>query len=395
MKKKTLTIIVIVVVALAIIAKAELTFNPSARLLASIINFSESTLNNPDYLAYNIDLKDLFINYTNADIEYSGNAYIKKLEGFPYSINGTIKGQRSTNQKKFSCKSDLDVLVMDVGSVDFYAKDQTVYLSAPILGGLAYGFDTNSNLFLEAPDLTNDINHEWFHNNKKNIFNFVRNIDIKKTDVVYVDEDGTKCDELKITIPQGEGKFIWDLLGMDIPDHDINCSVFLDKHNHTRNITFDLSYKTKGAYISISGKNFSTIELLSPLPDNEKVVATIKRNGENNYTNSFVNNITYTTNLGKKYSMDFNMLMNFVDDGIKFEATDVTIKNDDLVLAQGYVNGRVATVENMGDVFENAGVDLSDVEVIDWDTIKNDTASFIDDAISQARENVDIFNIFD
>ncbi len=89
------------------------------------------------------------------------------------------------------------------------------------------------------------------------------------------------------------------------------------------------------------------------------------------------------------------MLMNFVDDGIKFEATDVTIKNDDLVLAQGYVNGRVATVENMGDVFENAGVDLSDVEVIDWDTIKNDTASFIDDAISQARENVDIFNIFD
>lgn len=394
MKKKTI-IIVIVVVALAIIAKAELTFNPSARLLASIINFSESTLNNPDYLAYNIDLKDLFINYTNADIEYSGNAYIKKLEGFPYSINGTIKGQRSTNQKKFSCKSDLDVLVMDVGSVDFYAKDQTVYLSAPILGGLAYGFDTDSNLFLEAPDLTNDINHEWFHNNKKNIFNFVRNIDIKKTDVVYVDEDGTKCDELKITIPQGEGKFIWDLLGMDIPDHDINCSVFLDKHNHTRNITFDLSYKTKGAYISISGKNFSTIELLSPLPDNEKVVATIKRNGENNYTNSFVNNITYTTNLGKKYSMDFNMLMNFVDDGIKFEATDVTIKNDDLVLAQGYVNGRVATVENMGDVFENAGVDLSDVEVIDWDTIKNDTASFIDDAISQARENVDIFNIFD
>ena len=134
-----------------------------------------------------------------------------------------------------------------------------------------------------------------------------RNIDIKKTDVVYVDEDGTKCDELKITIPQGEGKFIWDLLGMDIPDHDINCSVFLDKHNHTRNITFDLSYKTKGAYISISGKNFSTIKLLSPLPDNEKVVATIKRNGENNYTNSFVNNITYTTNLGKKYSMDFKL----------------------------------------------------------------------------------------
>ena len=395
MKKKKIGIIIVMVFALAIFIKAERDYNPSVKILASVVNFSETTLSSPDYLAYNIDLKDLFRNYTNADIEYSGNAYIKKLKGFPYSISGSIEGQRSSVQKKFSCKSNLDVLVLSVGEMEVYAQDETVYLVAPLLGGISYGFDTGSNLFLNAPNLNNDINHEWFHNNKRNIFDFVRRIEIEKTGAVYFDEDGTECDEFKITIPQGEGDFIWQLLGMDAPDHDINCSLFLDKHNHTRKITFDLSYKTEGAYISILGKNFSTMELYAPLPDNEQVVATIKRNGQSNYTNSFSNNITYTTNLGGTYTADFNVLMNYVDEGIKIEATDVAIKQNTTVLAQGYLKGRIKTKENMGDVFENANADLSNVTIIDWATIKNDTAPFIDDVISQARKNVDILNFFD
>ena len=126
MKNKKLGIIIVMVLALAILVKVELAFNPSVRLLASVVNFAESTLNSPDYLAYNIDLKDLFRNYTNADIDYSGNVYIKKLQGFPYSISGTVKGKRSSNQKKFSCNSSLDVLVLDVGEMDVYAQDQTV-----------------------------------------------------------------------------------------------------------------------------------------------------------------------------------------------------------------------------------------------------------------------------
>lgn len=395
MNKKKLGIIIVVVAVLTIFIKAELEFNPSVRVLASVIDFSESTLNSPDYLAYNIDLKDLFRNYTNADIKYTGTAYIKRLKGFPYSINGSIAGQRSATQKKFSCKSKLDVLVLDVGELDVYAQDETVYLVAPLLGDISYGFDTGNNLFLEAPNLNNDLNQEWFHNNKRNIFNFVRSIEITKTDEVYVDEDGTESNEFKIVIPQGQGDFIWELLGTDAPDHDINCSLYLDKHNHTRKITFDLSYKTKGAYISVFGKNCGTIEMYAPLPDDETVVATIKRNGQTDYTNSFTNNITYTTNKDVVYSMDFNTLMNFVDDGIKIEANDFTVSEGSTVLAEGYMKGRVSTVDDMKDVFQTAGFDKSKVTVIDWATIKNDTASFIDDVISQARKNVQIFNLFD
>lgn len=393
--KKKLGIALIIIFTVAIFIKAELDFNPSVRVLASVINFSESTLNSSDYLAYNIDLKDLFRNYTNADISYTGSAYIKKVKGFPYSISGSIKGERSPEQKKFSCKADLDVLVLNVGKMDVYAEDDTIYLVAPMLGNISYGFDTNENLFLKAPNLNNDINREWFHNNKKNIFNFIRKIDIKKTAKTYTDEDGTKATEFAVTIPKGEGDFIWELLGMDAPDHDIKSYIYLDKFNHTRKLVFDLSYKRKGAYISIYGKNLSTLELFSPLPDNEQVIATIKRDGNTTYTNAYINNITYTTNAGDKFTIDSGALLNYVDDGIKMELTDLVVAKNNTSLAEGYVKGKIKQVDNMGDVFKNAGADLSHVDIIDWDEIKNDTASFIDDVISKARDNVDIFDIFD
>lgn len=390
--KKKLRITIIILFALVIFIKAELDFNPSVRVLSSVIHFSETTLNSPDYLAYNVDLKDLFRNYTNADTRYSGKAYIKKVKGFPYSISGSIKGERSPEQKKFSCKSNLDVLVLDVGELDIYAQDETIYLVAPLLGDISYGFDTGNNLFLKAPNLNNDINKEWFHNNKKNIWNFVRSIGIEKTGEKYVDEDGTESSEFQITIPQGEGDFIWELLGIQAPDHDIKCSIFLDRFNHTRKLVFDLSYKTKGAYISIYGKNLSTMELYAPLPDNELVVSTIKRNGETTYTNSFTDSITYYASTGDVYSINCGVLLNYIDDGIKMEATDIIVAKNKDTLAEGYMKGKIKTVENMGDVFENADADLSSVTVIDWNTIKNDTASFVDDVISKARENVDLLD---
>ena len=84
--------------------------------------------------------------------------------------------------------------------------------------------------------------------------------------------------------------------------------------------------------------------------------------------------------------------MNYIEDGIKIEASDIVVAQNKTVIAQGSMNGRIQTVEDMGDVFENANADLSRVTVIDWDTIKNDTASFVDDVIEQARKNVDLFD---
>ena len=391
--KKKIGIILIIIFTIAIFIRAQLKFNPQVRLLASVINFSESTLKSSEYLAYNIDLKDLFTNYANSDIRYSGTASIKRIEGFPYSINGSIKGKRSLSQEKFSCNANLDVLVLEIGELDLYAKEDTVYLVAPILGGLSYGFDTGDNLFLETPNLNNDINREWFHNNKRNIYEFIQNITIEKTENTFVDEDETVAEEFKITIPEGQGGFIWELLGMNAPDHDIICSVFLDKYNHTRKLVFDLSYKTEGAYISIYGNNLSTLEMYAPLPDNEEVRATIKRDGDTIYTNSFSDSLSYYASNGDVYTLNCGMLLNYVEEGIKMEVSKIVVAKNKQTLAEGYVKGKISTDKNMGDVFEN--VDLSDVTIIDWDTIKNDTASFVDDVMSQARTNVDLFNLLD
>lgn len=358
----------------------------------SIIDFSESTLTSSDYLAYGIDLKDLFRNYTNSDISYRGSAYLKKVDGFPYSISGSIEGQRSPEQRKFSCESNLNVLVLNVGALNAYAEDDTVYLVAPMLGGISYGFDTNDDLFLKAPSLNYDITREWFHENKKNIWDFVQKIDIEKTDQIFVDTDGTEAQEYSITVPQGEGDFIWDLLDIAPPDHDIKCSLYLDKWNHTRKIVFDLSFKTEGAYVAIYGNDCNSLEIYSPLPDGESVTCTIKRDGTNNYTNAYINNLTYKTSGGDTFSMDSKGYLNYTDEGFKLELSDIVVSKNNQVLAEGYINGRIKKEENMGDVFENAGVDLSDVKVIDWDTIKNDTASFVDDVIDQARKNVDLFD---
>ena len=390
--KKKLSIALIIIIALIIFIKAELDFNPSVRILASVINFSESTLNSSDYLAYGIDLKDLFCNYSNADIDYSGSIYLKKVKDFPYSISGSIQGQRSSSQKKFSCKSNLDVFVLSVGEMNVFAEESTIYLAAPMLGDTSYSFDTGEDLFPQAPNLNHDINHQWFHENKKNILHFVRSIDIQKTSNTFTDEDGTKAQEYRLVIPQGQGDFIWDLLGMTPPDHDINTSLYLDGHNHARKVVFDLSYKTKGAYVSIYGKNLSTLEIYSPLPDNEEVVFTIKRNGDYKYTNSFSDNITYTTNQGDSYTLDCGVLLNYTEEGIKTEVKDLTIAKGKTTLVEGYMKGKLKPVEDMGDIFKNAKADFSNNIVVDWDTIKNDTASFVDDVISKARENVDLFN---
>ncbi len=379
---------------LAIFVKVEVDSNPSVRLLLSVVSFSEKTLSSQNYLAYDINLENLFSDYTNSDIKYSGNAYVKKVKGFPYSLSGSISGERSLAQKKFSCESNMNVLVLNVGELDFYAEDQTIYVVAPMLGDLSYGFDTGLDLFKKGPSFTQDLTKEWFHENKGNIINFINSIDIQKTGDTYTDDDNITSEEYAITIPQGQGDFIWDLLGMNAPDHDINASVFLDKHCQIRKVIFDLSYKTEGAYLTVSGENCNTMELYVPLPDDEVFIWTLTRNGNIKYTNAFTNNMTYNTEDGTVYTIDFDLTMNFVDSGISAEAQNITVKENSTVLLEGYCNASIENVSDMRDVFEDIDTDLDSVTVIDWAQIRNDTASFIDDVIDKARENTDIFNLF-
>lgn len=201
--------------------------NPRARMLLSVIYFMQDTLKDPAYIAYHIDIMELCQDYFNGDISFEGKAYLNDIKNFKYSSSMDISGERSFTQKKLSIISDMDVLTLNVGEMDFYMNPNTVYFMVPMLDNLSYAMTTGNTYFKKAPELTHDIDQEWFHDNFSNIIELTRQIQIEETGKTRTDSDDVKSHEYLVTIPEGSGDFIWELLGMDAPDYDIRISLYL------------------------------------------------------------------------------------------------------------------------------------------------------------------------
>ena len=103
--------------------------NPRARMLLSVIYFMQDTLKDPAYIAYHIDIMELCQDYFNGDISFEGKAYMNDIKNFNYSSSMDISGERSFTQKKLSIISDMDVLTLNVGEMDFYMNPNTVYFN--------------------------------------------------------------------------------------------------------------------------------------------------------------------------------------------------------------------------------------------------------------------------
>ena len=96
-----------------------------------------------------------------------------------------------------------------------------------------------------------DIDQEWFHDNFSNIIELTRQIQIEETGKTRTDSDDVKSHEYLVTIPEGSGDFIWELLGMDAPDYDIRISLYLTGLCRMSRMEVDLSDITKGASMII------------------------------------------------------------------------------------------------------------------------------------------------
>ena len=70
----------------------------------------------------------------------------------------------------------MDVLTLNVGEMDFYMNPNTVYFMVPMLDNLSYAMTTSNTYFKKAPELTHDIDQEWFHDNFSNIIELTRQI---------------------------------------------------------------------------------------------------------------------------------------------------------------------------------------------------------------------------
>lgn len=355
--------------------------NPRVRMLLSVVHFAERTLESPAYLAYDIDICDLIHQYINGEIKISGKAGLLHVPDFDVSMSATLEAVRSFPQKRFAATALFNVLWLEAGEVEVYAEDETIYLLVPMLDNLENAFPTGINLFMKLPDLTSDLNHEWFRNSASDILELMQEIQIEETGNRLVDEDGTESEEFVITIPEGSGQFIWELLGMESPDYDVTVSVYLTKENCLRRMTVDLSHVLEGAVFMVDGKEVGKASFTYALPDEESVEITFLRNPA--YRRWMDIEASYYANTGEVYGVSAALKWEDAESGFSVHVNDILFTCDGKSLGEAYFVGEVEPIEETGDVFEGKADYLHGLEEIDWRSIRSDASEMIEEMLEK------------
>lgn len=381
-KTKIRISILLVLAAMLIICISVVMRNPRVKLLYSVINFSESTLKNEAYLLYGVDIMEVFSDYANSDTQITGVMGFPEIKGMNATISVDMDAERSFSQKKFASESSLNILWAEAGQLNLYAQDKTWYISAPILGAdIGYAFPTDVDWFPKMPELTSDIDRTWFRENYSNIVKLMSQIEIEKTDKTIENDDGTESTGYSVTIHKGDGHFIWELLGMDDPDYDVNVIMYLTNHNKFRRMEVDLSDILEGATLTLDGENASTCIFTYELPDNESMDFTMTRNQETENWIDITSN--YYGDNGKIYQMTAGLNWEEIKNGFKMNLKKIKITCDDELLARAYFLGKVVKEEAADDLFKDKTDYLNSLEVIQWKTVRDDTESFIQDVLDK------------
>lgn len=389
-KKRKIIILIICLLALVLLVGGFAlrgTKNPRIRMLLSILHFTESTLENPAYLLYDIDIMELCRDYLNADTQITGTAGFDHMEKVKSSIYMDIDAIRSFSQKRAVAHMDMDFVVVNAGRMNLYGENDTVYLDAPLLGeNVGYAFPTGMNLFPKAPDLTSDLDKTWFRQNAKNILELMQNISMEETGEVIRDEDGMVSQEFVVTIPKGQGEFVWELLGIEAPDYDVVSSIYLTKDNQLRRIVMDLSQKVKGASVVLDGTDMGTCYFYYNLPEDERLEVTMVRNPK--YKNWIDCEMLYITNKDEQLKAVSNITWNQGEKGFSLKVNDLNMSNGDKELARGFFKGQVIPLEEEPEVFEGREDYLYHLQVLDWRKIREDSESFINEVLAKTSMSV-------
>ena len=360
--------------------------NDRVRLLLSVVHFAESTLQNPGYLAYDVDIMELCHDYANADTQITGKIGMKHVKRVNTSMSMEVDAKRSFSQKRFAADTTFSILTIEAGNLKLYAQDETFYLDAPIMGDFSYAFPTGLNLFPKMPDLTSDIDSDWFHAHKADIVNLMREIQMEKTEQTYTDESGEVSEGYRITIPQGCGHFVWELLGMEDPDYDVVCTMYLTDKNHMTKMELDLSHVLEGATMEIEGENLGTLLFTYELPDDEHVALTMVRSSE--HSHHIDATVTYDTNVNTQYVMTAAIKWEEEEDGFSLHVNDIRTTKEEELLAEGYFVGEVKKLSACSDVFEGRAEELEQFESLDWKAIRDDADGFVQGILDKMKDTL-------
>ena len=361
--------------------------NPRLKILISTLRFSRETLNNPSYIAYQVDLMELCRDYLNGDTVLRGKALLNDVQKVKNSMNMEISGERSFSQKKASCRSDLSVLILHMGEFDFYAEDEDLYMVVPMLDNLSYAFDTGINLFWKAPELTSDLNAAWFQENRDNIVNFTKEIEVVPNGKTVKDPHSASTG-YRITIPEGCGQFIWNFLGMEAPAHPVVFDLYLTPDCRVRRIEMDLTETLKDssfetALLTIDGTDCDTAILTVTLPNDEKATITAVRNGDIISVNDMRLDTVYEAFNGDQYTATSNISWKSGDHQVDFQIHDLKVCRNEELLASGYFDGTVEKSSLPEDVFRDAPGNLYSIDKILWKDLRNDVEGFFDSVTNE------------
>lgn len=391
MKHKKLTTFLIILVAVFMVLFAALR-NPRVLMLISTLRFSTETLNNPSYIAYQVDLMELCREYLNADTTLSGKALLDESPGINSSMSMDVTGERSFSQKKFSCIADLSVLALDMGNFEFYAEDRMFYMAVPMLDDLAYAFDTGINLFAKAPDLTSDLDAAWFQRNRQNIVDLVGDIRVEKVEDVI--EDGVvKSKGYLVTIPEGSGLFIWELLGIDPPDRDVRSTIYLTPFGQVRRVVIDLTEALKdspaeSAILTIDGTDCGTAILSLSLPENESLSITAIRNGKLNTINTIDYSTVYHSNTGQDLCSSGSFSWEDTENGVSIKLHNSELTKDEETLISAYFEGEIKKEAIEGDVFRDAPEAMYAAAPILWSDLRGNADEFFKSVMDEIKERM-------
>lgn len=357
---------------------------PRGRVLFSVLHFTEKTMKSEAYLLHDVDIMEFFSEYANSDTQIKGEIGLDKLKDIKASMSIATEGIRSYEKKELGMNSEVKILWFSAGALEFYAKDDTAYIVAPMLGEFGYAFPTGKDLFPRMPELTSDISQRWIRSNYGNIVKLMTEISVEKTGKTIQDEDGLVSDELWITIPKGSGHFIWELLGMKDPDYDVEISLYLNKWNHFRQMKVSLEEVLKGASITLDGRNADCFLFQYELPDQERMELMLVRNP--NYAYWMDASLTYETNVKKTYLMTSDIIWKYLDNGMQLDIKNMQTTCNGNTIAQGYFKGSVMKLEKAEDVLQGKETQLDSLEKIDWRTLREDTDEFVQGIITKLKE---------
>lgn len=390
MKKgvKALIIILCIIAALLIGGLFFVLLNPRAKFLAGITRFAMGTLNDNDYIAYDLDVMELCRDYVNGDIEFSGDVIAGDIKGFGYTSSANIRGVRSFQMKQMSVSADAKVLFVDVGEVDVFAKDKTMYMIVPSFDNLAYSLTTDADLFYKAPMLNGNLDLAWFEENIGNFIDFANDIDIEESGQILQDDDGTVSTEYLITIPKGKGEFIWELLGMDVPTEDINLSMYITRTCKIRRISLDISSVVPNSNLTVDGTSMGNVIFEEMLPDNEKVTVFLSKRGDYRYSNYIDVGIVYNSRDGKLYKGDGVIAYDKGNNGYDLQVKRLKFYEDDALIGQIYFNGNVHPTKCESEPVSAATVPLDSIKNYSWEELRNNFESFINDVTEDVKSKI-------